>query len=207
MNRRHLLLSLPPLGLLAACAATPPPAPEGPEISYSYLPKLRLNVASIDIDPTRPNAGPTDIGRELRPTPPEAVQIMGRDRLAAFGTENAARFVTLRAAILRERLPAQSGLFAGDPGERLNCTLTCRLEIRGANDQRLGFAEATVSRTAPTESSVAARTRSATSLLRRATFDLNTEFEFQLRRALRDWLVEGERAAPPPPGGVVRESL
>lgn len=207
MNRRHLLLSLPPLGLLASCAATPPPAPEGPEISYAYLPKLRLNVASIEIDPTRPNAGPTDVGRELRPTPPEAVQIMGRDRLAAFGTENAARFVTLRAAILRERLPAQSGLFAADPGERLNCTLTCRLEIRGANDQRLGFAEATVSRTAPTESSVAARSRTATSLLRRATFDLNTEFEFQLRRALRDWLVEGERAAPPPPGGVVRESL
>jgi len=45
------------------------------------------------------------------------------------------------------------------------------------------------------------------SLLRRATFDLNTEFEFQVRRALRDWLVEGVRAAPPPPGGVVREAL
>jgi hypothetical protein len=206
MNRRHLLL-LPPLGVLAACAATPPPAPEGPEISYAYLPRLRLNVASIDIDENRPNAGPTDVGRDLRPGAAEAVQIMGRDRLAAFGTENTARFVTLRAAILRERQPSQGGLFGGDPGERLNCTLTCRLEIRGANDLRLGFAEATVNRTAPSESSVAARNRTATSLLRRATFDLNTEFEFQLRRALRDWLVEGERAAPPAPGGVVRESL
>jgi hypothetical protein len=61
MNRRHLLL-LPPLGVLAACAASPPPMPEGPGISYTYLPKLRLNVASIDIDETeqvgaRPTAG------------------------------------------------------------------------------------------------------------------------------------------------------
>jgi hypothetical protein len=206
MNRRHFLL-LPPLGVLAGCAASPNPAPEGPEITYSYLPKLRLNVASIDIDETRPNAGPTDVGRSLRPSAAEAVQIMGRDRLAAFGTQHTARFVTLRAAILRERLPSQTSIFAGDPGERLNCTLTCRLEIRGANDLRLGFAEATVSRTAPSESNLAARERTATSLLRRATFDLNTEFEFQMRRALRDWLVEGERAAPPPAGGVMRESL
>ena len=158
MNRRHLLL-LPPLGVLAACAASPPPMPEGPGISYTYLPKLRLNVASIDIDETRPNAGPTDVGRSLQPSAAEAVQIMGRDRLAAFGTQHAARFITVRAAILRERLPGQTGLFAPDPGERLSCTLTCRLEIRGANDLRLGFAEATVSRTAPSESNLAARER------------------------------------------------
>ena len=205
MNRRHALAL--PLTLLAGCAATPPPAPEGPEISYTYLPQLRLNVASVVIDERAPNAGPTDVGRELRPTAAQAVQTMGRDRVAAFGTEYAARFVVVRAAIIRERLPGSGGLFAGDPGERLNCTLTCRLEILGENERRLGFAEATVTRSAPTESTNLMRERTARSLLRRATFDLNTEFEFQVRRALRDWLVEGERAAPPAPGGVQRESI
>ncbi len=201
--KRRLLLPL----LLSGCAATPPPLPEGPEIGYTYLPPLRLNVASVVIDERLPNAGPSDVGRELRPSAAEAVRIMGRDRVSAFGTENSARFVVVRAAILRERLPNQGGLFAGDPGERLNCGLTCRLEILGANDLRLGFAEASVMRSAPTESTNFMRNRTAMSLLRRAAFDLNTEFEFQVRRALRDWLVEGERAAPPPPGGVVREAI
>lgn len=201
--QRRLLLPI----LLSGCAAQPPPPPEGPEIGYTYLPPLRLNVASVEINERLPNAGPSDVGRELRPSAGEAVRIMGRDRLAAFGTENSARFVVLRAAILRERLPSQGGLFAGDPGERLNCMLACRLEILGANDLRLGFAEASVTRSAPTESTNLMRARTAMSLLRRATFDLNTAFEFQVRQALRDWLLEGERAAPPPPGGVVREAL
>lgn len=203
-DRRWVLMGL--VGL-AGCAATPPPPPEGPPIAYAYLPQLRLNVARVDLDERNPNAGPNDAGRLLRPTPAEAVRIMGRDRLSAFGTEGVARFVVTRAAIIQERLPRPSGLFAGDPGERLACTLACRLEILGENDRRMGFAEASVSRTASTESTNLMRERTAVGLLRRATFELNTEFEFQVRRALRDWLVEGERAVPPPPGGVVREAL
>lgn len=207
-DRRWLLMGLTALSLpLAGCGSTPPPPPEGPEITYSYLPQLRLNVARIEIDGRTPNAGSGDAGRLLRPTPAEAVRVMGRDRVTAFGTTGVARFIVTRAAILQERLPRQSGLFAADPGERLAGTLACRLEILGENDRRMGFAEASVSRTASTESTNAMRERTAIGLLRRMTFDLNTEFEFQVRRALRDWLVEGERAAPPPPGGVVRESL
>ena len=203
MQSRRLIL----LAGLAGCAAQPPPPPEGPDIAYAYLPRIRLNVARVDLDERNPNAGPSDVGRTMRPTPAEAVRIMGRDRLASFGTEGVARFVVTRAAILQERLPSQGGLFAGDPGERLACTLACRLEILGENDRRMGFAEASVSRTASTESTNLMRSRTATGLLRRVAFELNTEFEFQVRRALRDWLVEGERAAPPAPGGVVREAI
>lgn len=203
-DRRSVLIGL---AVLSGCAAPPPPPPEGPDIAYAYLPQLRLNVARIDIDERNPNAGPNDAGRLLRPTPAEAVRIMGRDRVSAFGTEGAARFVVTRAAIIQERLPRSPGLFAGDPGERLACSLACRLEILGENERRLGFAEAQVSRTASTESTNLMRERTAMGLLRRCAFDLNTEFEFQVRRALRDWLVEGERAAPPPTGGVVREAL
>lgn len=205
MKRRHLLLT--PLAGLAACGNPPPPAPVGPDISYGYLPRLRLNVASVDIDPTDPGTGPGDLGRMLTPSAAEAVRTMGRDRVAAFGNENTARFVASRASIAIERLPRQGGLFAGDPGERLVCTLAARLEIRDRTERRLGFVEAEVRRTAPAESTNASRTAVANSLLRRATFDLNTEFEFQVRRGLRDFLVEGERAAPPPPGAVQREAL
>lgn len=200
---RALPLLALPVGL-SGCA-TPAPVVEGPPIGYRHLTPLRLDVATLTIDEATPNAGPNDLGRDLQPGAAEAVRTMGRDRLFAFGTENTARFVVVRAQILREAGPARQGLFAPDPGERLDCRLTCRLEIRNPAGLRLGFAEASAARTRTVESDPAARRAAAETLLRQAMFDLNTEFEFQLRRALRAYLLEGERAAPPLP--VQREEL
>lgn len=200
MRRRALLLA--PAGL-AACGA-PAPVLEGPPIGYAFLTPLNLDVAEIVLDERTPNAGPTDIGRELSPSAAEAVRIMGRDRLRAVGRENRARFLVVRAEILRARLP-QRGFLGGDPGERLECRLAARVEIEGPNQQRLGFAEAQSTRSRTIEGTAAGRRIAAESLLRQTMFDLNTEFEFQLRRALRPYLVE---AGPAPAGGPVqREEL
>jgi len=188
---------------LAACA-TPLPVVEGPAIGYRHLTPLRLDVATITIDEETPVSGPNDLGRQLQPSAAEAVRIMGRDRLFAFGTENSARFLVTRAHVLRTGAEGGQGLFA-PATERLDCTLACRLEIRAPNGLRLGFAEASATRTRSFESDPAARMAVAETLLRQAMFDLNTEFEFQLRRALRPYLVEGDRAAPPLP--VQREEL
>jgi hypothetical protein len=201
IRRRTALLALP--AGLAACA-TPVPMVEGPPIGYRHLTPLRLDVATLTIDEETPIAGPNDLGRTLQPSAAEAVRTMGRDRLFAFGTENTARFVVVRAQVLREAGPPAAGLFATQ-GERLDCQLTCRLEIRNPTGLRLGFAEATAARTRTVESDPALRMAVAETLLRQAMFDLNTEFEFQLRRALRAYLVEGDRAAPPLP--VQREEL
>ncbi|MBY0337113.1 MAG: hypothetical protein K2X11_10895 [Acetobacteraceae bacterium] len=203
-TRRSALL-LP--GVVAACAAPPPPPLEGPPIGYGHLTQLRLDVASIDIDARDPVAGPNDLGRELRPTAAEAVRIMGRDRLAAFGTQNTARFTVVAAQILRERPAGRVGTFAADPGETLNARFACRLEILAPDGRRLGFSEAQATRTRTAESTPAARLRVAESLMRLAMFDLNTEFEFQLRRALRPYLSDGPAGAAPPPAPVLREAL
>ncbi len=200
LRRPALLLPL----ALAACAQPPAPV-TGPAIGYAFLPRLRLDVAEVAIE-RRVTMPPGDIGGQLRPSAVEAVETLGRDRLGAFGTAGTARFIVTRASITREALARQPGWFAGDPGERLVCHLACRVEVLGGDGAARGFAEAELRRSAPAESAGAARLRAAESLLRRTAFDLNTEFEFQLRRALRDMLLEGERAAPPP-GGVQRESL
>jgi len=202
MLRRRALLILP--ATLGACASTPPPRVEGPPISYTYLTQIRLDVSAIVTEDRTPNGGPNDIGPTLQPTAAEAVLIMGRDRLAAFGTENRARFAVTRARILRTRNAARGGAFAADPGEQLTCQLTARLEILGENDRRLGFAEASAERSQTAESTPNERRIVAETLLRQTMFDLNTEFEFQIRRALRPYLVEGT-AAPPAP--VSREAL
>ena len=92
----------------------------------------------------------------------------------------------------------------------LTCLLGCRLEILSPHGSRLGFVEAQ-SRRAVTGPD-AARPRAAEALLRSAMDDLNVEFEFQLRRALRDWLVKGtpgpDGTLPAaPPGGVTVKEL
>jgi hypothetical protein len=204
MKRRHALLL--PMAL-AACAEPPAPLPGAPPIAYDFLPRLRLDVAQVEVENRAPPGGQADLGAQLRPNAAEAVQIMGRDRLAAFGTQGVARFIVTRAVVLREPTARQGGIFSSDPGERLSCHLACRLEVLGADGAPRGFTQAEVRRTAPSDSAAPARLRAAENLLRRANFELNAEFEFQLRRALRDLLVEGERAAPPSAGGVTRESI
>ncbi|MCS6891724.1 MAG: hypothetical protein RMK64_10555 [Rhodovarius sp.] len=204
MTRRACLFL--PLLLPAACAEAPP-APSGPPIGYAYLPQLRLDVATIAIETRTPPPPPGDLGALLQPTAAEAVAIMGRDRLAAFGTAGRALFLVTRASITAEPLPRRGGILALDGGQRLTCWLACRLEVEGPDGRSLGFAEAEMRRSAPSPSEMAARLRSAEGLLRRTAFDLNAEFEYQLRRALRGLLIEGEGAAPPPPGTVLRERL
>jgi len=204
MLHRRFVLVLP--AALAACASTPPPPREdGPPVGYTHLTQIRLDVSRIDIEDRMPTPGPTDVGRDMQPSPAQAVRIMGRDRLAAFGTEHRARFGVTRAQLLRTRGASSGGLFASDPGEVLNCQLTARLDILDANDRRLGFAQASAERTRQVESTAAARRAGAESLLRQTMFDLNTEFEFQIRRALRPYLVDNSQAAPPAP--VTREEL
>ncbi|MCW8086014.1 hypothetical protein [Sabulicella glaciei] len=203
MRRRVLLLALP----AAACASPPPPRVEGPPIGYGHLTQLRLDVSSVEIDGRDPLPGPGDLGRELSPSAVDAVRIMGRDRLSAFGTENRAVFSVPRAQITRDR-QGGGGVFSGGPTERLEARLAARLEIQDPNGRRLGFAEAETSRVRTgVDSNPAARRAAAESLLRQAMFDLNTEFEFQIRRTLRPYLTEGPGRGPAPAAGVEREAL
>jgi len=180
----------------AGCGGSePPPVPLAP-IAYRYLTPLPLNVADIVIAPSDPPGGAGDLGATLEPRPAEAVRTMGRDRLTAVGTVGGARFAVTRASLLR--------------GTGISCVVGCRLEILGADGGRLGFVEAEARATAT--GTEASRADAPARLLRRALDDLNVEFEFQLRRNLRAWLVvvpPGTVGAvpAPPPGSIAREEL
>jgi hypothetical protein len=165
---------------------------------FSHLTALPLNVAEIEVAEGGPPPQPGDVGARIAPSPTEAVRIMGRDRLLAVGTTGQGRFTVSQAALVQGR-------------DSLTCLIGCRLEILSAEGQRMAFVEAQ-SRRAVTGQD-ATRPRAAEALLRQAMDDLNVEFEFQLRRALRDWLVQvvpgtdGTLPPPPPSEGVTQEEL
>lgn len=212
LDRRTLLLALP-VGLAACAGGAEPDAPLPPLVTgYRHLTPLRLNVAELELVDPAPAALRVD---EPVPFRPEREMLrMAQDRLSAMGTEGRARFLVQRAEFRRERLAGQggvAGLFAGEPGERLSARLQVRLEILSGEGNRAGFveAEARRSRTLPDGTSATARRRGAEEMLRQAMDELNVEFEFQLRRTLRAWLVQAGAAAPVPigPGGIEREDL
>lgn len=194
-GRRGLLL-LPLLAAACAGRQEPVPIPPGP-LSYRHLTPLPLNVADIEIPEEAPPSPPGDIGAGLAPSAAEAVRVMARDRLLAVGSTGQGRFSVTQAQLVATR-------------DSLACLLACRLEILSPLGSRLGFVEAESRRSV--SGPEATRPRAPDALLRRAMDDLNVEFEFQLRRSLRDWLApvapgpDGGMAAPGPEG-VVREDL
>jgi hypothetical protein len=194
MPRRRALLVLP---LLAGCgggddakpvSGTLPPGP----IDYRYLTPLPLNVAAIEMAPAVPPTQAGDIGGRLAPTPAEAVRTMGRDRLVAAGTTGQATFTVAQATLLQA-----SG--------SLQCLVGCRLDVFDAEGERRGFVEAQARRNRT--GSEANRAGMPGIVLREAMDELNVEFEFQVRRAVKDWLVQAAPSEGVVPAPVEKEEL
>jgi len=207
MLKRRLLLGLP-LGLLA-CGGPEEPSFLPPLVTgYRHLTPLRLNVLEVEFPD--PAARAVSVS-EPAPVRPEAeIRRMGQERLVPVGTTGTARFLITRARFSRERLPPAGGLggmFAGEPGERLSCDLACRIEVMNPEGGRAAFAEAEARRTQSLAdgTSPIARQRAAEAIIRQTMESLNVEFEFQIRRALRAWLIEGNQ--PLTPAAVEREDL
>ena len=183
MPDRRAVLLLPLLAAACGGRQDPVPIPPGP-LGFRHLTPLPLNVANIQIAEASPPAQPNDVGARLSPSAAEAVRIMARDRLLAVGTTGQANFAVTQAQVLQGQ-------------ESLTCLLACRLEILSQLGSRLGFVEAQSRRAV--NGPDATRPRAPEALLRQTMDDLNVEFEFQLRRNLRDWIAT---VAPGPDGGM-----
>ncbi|WP_147465019.1 hypothetical protein [Teichococcus wenyumeiae] len=191
MTSRRAALLLPFLAAACASGDTTPPL-QGPP-RYDYLTPLRLNV--LDIEVLEPGPGPAWRVDPPAPLSPVALAVqMGRERLVPVGTTGRARFMVDSATLIRE-VASAGGLFAQQT-ERLTCVIHVRVEILGGDGRRVGFTEAEVRRSATlADEGPASRARAADQIVRQAMDDLNVEFEFQIRRNLRDWVMTGEPGA------------
>jgi hypothetical protein len=201
MTRRAAVLFLPLLG--AACASGDAQPALAPPPGYAHLTPLRLNVLDIEV------VEPTGLGARVDPPAPLSpitqVVRMGQERLSPVGTTGRARFVVESATLARE--PASAGGLFSQRTERLNCAVRVRVEVLAGDGRRVGFAEAESRRSATVvDEGMPSRARAADLIVRQTIDDLNVEFEFQLRRNLRDWIMSGEPSAPLP-GPVQQETL
>lgn len=204
LMKRRALCALP---LLAACAneqPTGPFVPPGPP-SYGHLTPLRLKVSALEIK--EPESGTALMVQQPAPFLPSDVMLrMARDRLSAAGGTGSARFVIQTARLTRETASA-AGAFS-PASETFRCIMRCQLEIISAEDGVLASAAAEVRRevTGPTRDD-AERAALAERVVKLAGQDLNVEFEFQVRRHLRNWLQMVAAPGEALPQPVEREAL
>lgn len=149
MTRRLLLAGLVTLAL-AACES-PVTVQRFPDITFTHVPPLGLNVSKVDIGSNvKPTMEAPYVGH-LFPVPPEkAMRRWAEDRLAAKGVSGTARFTVVEAFVTETPLDVKGGLtgaFTKQQAVRYEATVAGMLEIVDDNGFRQAFASSRVSRT------------------------------------------------------------
>jgi hypothetical protein len=176
-RRSSLLLPL----LLAACGSRSNRV--YPPLHYGHLTPLRLNVAALQIEQRYvPSGVPPDVSQSDPMPPVQALRNMAADRLQAFGGSGRAVFIIQEASLTRQRDTILGGF-------------AVELDLYTSANVRAGFAEARVSRTYTGDlDDLPSRLYDLT---KEMMDTMNVEFEFQIRRSLRAWLLpEGATQAP-----------
>jgi hypothetical protein len=130
------------------------------------------------------------------PEPPDqALAQMAHDRLVAAGNSGTAVFTIDQASI------------TGQPGGPLDGHLSVHLDVLTGSGGHAGYAEAHVSRqfVPGTDKDNGGLRAELYDLTRQMMQDMNVELEFQVRRSLRDWLVDASGA--PVAGSVEQQDL
>ena len=165
---------------LSACSGSAPVETNFPPLNYSYLPPMTLKVASIRIrNEYVPSPGAASLIAEAPEAPALVLEKMAHDRLMANGSPGMATFVIKRASL-------------NEVNGQLVSTMTVELNVRTPDGQRVGYADASVSRsvTAPSQNGAAPAMRAALYNLIKATMaDMNVQFQYQVQKSLSDWLA------------------
>lgn len=180
---RRAILAFPLL--LAACGGDNSfeAANAFPPLRYDYLPPIQLNVASIEVQQRFiPSGLPPDVSSADPVQPIDALKAMAKDRLQSLGSANKAVFAILNASLTKDN-------------DVIRGTLSVSLTIYDSDNAQQGYAVATVDRSHSGDIDELGKTLYA--FTKAMMKDMNVEFEYQVRRNLKDWLASS--AAPDTP--------
>jgi hypothetical protein len=143
MNRSVAQLALLGLLVLTGCD-TPTTRPTFPDIRFTNEPRLRIDVAAIDLqDGFHASFRPPNV-EHLFPIPPEhAMENWAQDRLEATGTMRRLRVLITDASVTETELPRTSGLtgaFTTQQAQRYDAKAAMSIDI--LNDR--GFPERSI---------------------------------------------------------------
>jgi hypothetical protein len=160
--------------LLAACGGSPP---SYPTLRYDYLPPIRLNVAAIDVQQAFVPSGVAPDVSPLDPAQPvDVLRQMAADRLKPFGPAGRAVLVIQNASLVRT-------------GDTITGTFAVRLDIYTSANNRVGYAEARVSRSH--SGNVDDIHQVLYDMTKQLMDEMNVQLEYQVIHSLRDWVVTG----------------
>jgi hypothetical protein len=196
----HACRRILPALILAACATGGAPQPPPPPADFAFLTRLRLDVAEVLVDDRLPPPSPNDRGPRVAVPPAQYLRAIARDRLLADGTAGRAVATLQRAEVIEARVPTRGSLFTTEVDARFDGRMAMRVEVIGADGTPAGFAEADVRRSREVLESVDAAGRNAVvqAIARDLADAMNVEIEFQLRRSLREALMNDRPSVPDP---------
>lgn len=192
MNRRALLIGSSAC-VLAACT-NPPPDPVFPEVTFTHLPPIRLDVRSLEIVDASVSPGRADVSSGMPVPPSIAAQQWANDRLVPAGNSGSVVFTITEASVVEtklERTQGVRGVVTRDQSERYDGKLAAEVTIRDATGGRSGTvsAEATRSRTVAENISLNQRDKVWFEITEAMINDLNGELEKAINQFLQPFLV------------------
>ena len=149
MNRvKNFLLSSAAVLVLAACQ-TAPPVTETPDLSFTNLPVINLNVARIEVvDNYRPSLNPPHVDHLFRQPPVQVAKQMIDRQLVANGSNGTLRITIDDASVIRRDLPVTEGIegtFQNEPAEEYKARVALKFEL--LDESATGNASVTSDRT------------------------------------------------------------
>ena len=134
---------------LAVSGCASPPAPKFPELRFTHLPKITLDVASIEIVDNFQPAGVAHIENRMPVSPETALRNWAQDRLQAGGVSGVAKFIINSAAVTETKLTKKGGItgaFTTQQSHRYDADLRVELRLEGVPRVSKAYAEANVTR-------------------------------------------------------------
>ena len=183
---RLLIVAFSCLGFLAGCDTAPPP-PTFPDIRFTGLPPLALDVASIEIrSEFQPQFHPPYVEHVFPVSPERAIETWARDRLRSVGRQGTARFTLLDASVVETELPRTGGIkgeFTTQVAERYDASLAARLDILDARGFPVRTANVKVVRSQSVLEGLTPNQRDQTwyDMTRALVTDFNQQMESEIR--------------------------
>lgn len=180
--------------VLAAACNTPDPVQVLPQLTFSHLPPLALDVAEVEVlsSYVSPLKAP-NVEHQLSTPPEKAVQRWAADRLKAVGSSGRARLTIANASVVETPLETSKGFsshFTKEQSRRYDMSVDATLEIVSDDGRIEGFSSTRVnrSRTMREDATLNERDRIWFDMTEALMKDFDAQMEQSVRQYMVNWL-------------------